>query len=327
MTPPPADALDLLLTVSVVAVALLTLLVPRREAAVVCFLVLGVLLALVWARLAAPDVALAEAVIASGVTGALLVAALTESGPDDSAPAPRSVVRRLAALALGGAAVAVVAVPLAAGLLAAPEGASPDDLGPVASATVDDAVLSHPVTVVLLEFRAYDTLLEVAVLAAAGLAALALHRTGDLRAVPTVVDERPALHALVRYAAPVLVLLAGWLLVAGSDRPGGAFQSGAMLTGLLLLLHLTGQRLRPPVGRLLRPALVVGPVLFVLLGALTLAVDGRWLAPSGPGAGTVVLLLEGVLAVGIGVGLYVLVLAGRPDRRSDRRPDRGEVPR
>jgi len=43
---------------------------------VVMFIVFGLLMALVWVRLAAPDLALAEAAIGAGVTGALLLRAL-----------------------------------------------------------------------------------------------------------------------------------------------------------------------------------------------------------------------------------------------------------
>ena len=44
--------------------------------AIVLFISFGLLMALTWARLEAPDVALAEAAIGAGLTGALLMAAL-----------------------------------------------------------------------------------------------------------------------------------------------------------------------------------------------------------------------------------------------------------
>jgi uncharacterized MnhB-related membrane protein len=47
---------------------------PLRS--VVKFIVLGLMLALSWLRLGAPDVALAEAAVGSGLTGALLLVAL-----------------------------------------------------------------------------------------------------------------------------------------------------------------------------------------------------------------------------------------------------------
>jgi len=44
--------------------------------AVVLFIAFGLVMALVWVRLNAPDVALAEAAIGAGLTGALLLSAL-----------------------------------------------------------------------------------------------------------------------------------------------------------------------------------------------------------------------------------------------------------
>ncbi len=44
--------------------------------ATVLFIVFGLLMALVWARLSAPDIALAEAAIGAGLTGALLLDAV-----------------------------------------------------------------------------------------------------------------------------------------------------------------------------------------------------------------------------------------------------------
>jgi uncharacterized MnhB-related membrane protein len=44
--------------------------------ATVKFIVLGLMLAMTWLRLGAPDVALAEAAVGSGITGALLLVAL-----------------------------------------------------------------------------------------------------------------------------------------------------------------------------------------------------------------------------------------------------------
>jgi uncharacterized MnhB-related membrane protein len=54
--------------------------------AVVSFVALGLVLALTWFRLAAPDLALAEAAVGSGLTGALMLAALRRW--QDGAPDP-----------------------------------------------------------------------------------------------------------------------------------------------------------------------------------------------------------------------------------------------
>jgi len=54
--------------------------------AVVLFVAFGLLMALVWTRLDAPDIALAEAAIGAGLTGALLLTALARLNRADRKP-------------------------------------------------------------------------------------------------------------------------------------------------------------------------------------------------------------------------------------------------
>ena len=68
-------AFDLLLSATLVALAAAALISREPRRAVVLFIAFGLLLALVWARLRAPDVALAEAAIGAGLAGALMLAA------------------------------------------------------------------------------------------------------------------------------------------------------------------------------------------------------------------------------------------------------------
>jgi uncharacterized MnhB-related membrane protein len=67
---------DGLLVIALIWTALRALLVPELFRAVVLFIAFGLLLALAWARLDAPDLALAEAAIGAGLTGALLLDAV-----------------------------------------------------------------------------------------------------------------------------------------------------------------------------------------------------------------------------------------------------------
>lgn len=67
---------DLLLAAMVVFVAWRAMTVPGRVPAVILFVAFGLLMALVWMRLRAPDVALAEAAIGAGLTGALFMATI-----------------------------------------------------------------------------------------------------------------------------------------------------------------------------------------------------------------------------------------------------------
>lgn len=66
-------AFDLLLAASLLWSAWRALSTPRLDQAIVLFIAFGLLMALAWARLSAPDLGLAEAAIGAGLTGALLL--------------------------------------------------------------------------------------------------------------------------------------------------------------------------------------------------------------------------------------------------------------
>lgn len=65
--------LDLLLGFTLVATAGLSLLARDLFRGVIMFIVFGLLMAIAWVRLQAPDIALAEAAIGAGLTGVLLL--------------------------------------------------------------------------------------------------------------------------------------------------------------------------------------------------------------------------------------------------------------
>jgi uncharacterized MnhB-related membrane protein len=71
-----ALAFDLLLIAALLWSAARALTAADLFHAVVLFIVFGLLMALAWARLDAPDIALAEAAIGAGLTGALLLDAI-----------------------------------------------------------------------------------------------------------------------------------------------------------------------------------------------------------------------------------------------------------
>lgn len=67
---------DALLAAALVWLAFRVLFASGDFKAVVLFIAYGLLMSLVWLRLSAPDVALAEAAIGAGLTGVLLIDAL-----------------------------------------------------------------------------------------------------------------------------------------------------------------------------------------------------------------------------------------------------------
>ena len=314
--------LELLVGCAVVVAAAVALVVRDRLASVVTFILLGGLLAALWTSVRAPDVALAEAAIGTGVTSALLVDALADRRSSRVSPGRgRGRVVAWAAAATGGAGLVVV---LVAGVLAAD---ASGDAAPL-TATVDEAMPSaavgHDITAVLLDFRAYDTLLEVAVLLVAVVGAYALAsaaapgaRPAPGRTSPAPLGAEPATHppatlvAFLRVASPVLLLLAAWLLFAGAYQPGGAFQGGAMLAGTAILAAGAGAAPALLEGLPGRAMVTVGPLAFLAAGGAGVLSVGHWLhMPAGIETPATV-AVETVLAVSIGAALATLLLTVR----------------
>jgi energy-converting hydrogenase B subunit D len=70
---PSGWVFDILLVATLIWLAVRALAEVKLFKAVVLFIAFGLLVALAWVRLSAPDIALAEAAIGAGITGALLL--------------------------------------------------------------------------------------------------------------------------------------------------------------------------------------------------------------------------------------------------------------
>lgn len=174
--------------------------------------------------------------------------------------------------------------------------------------------VSNPVTAVLLNFRGYDTLLEMVVLLLALLGVWSLGGT----TLPIDAPPGPVLDSLVRLLVPVLILVAGYLLWVGAHAPGGAFQAGSVLGAAGVLLLLTEWRLHASLAALpLRLTLVAGPVTFLAMAVFTLLTKGQFLEYPQAHAGILILILETAATVSIGVTLAALFLGYRPPNNKD----------
>lgn len=303
------------LAVMLMGVAVRVLLAREAFQATVLFVVFGLLLAIVWCRLGAVDVALAEAAIGAGLTGALLLNTLASIGPRGAAPFPAASGTadgsRFGTAAVGLAAgagtllLAVVVVPLAA--------SRGESRIPVASALPDSGV-TNPVTAVLLNFRAYDTLLEVGVLLLAGMAVVPWAAPRSPR--PSSPPCGPVLAAFVRVMLPVLVLVAAFVLWSGTSAPGGAFQAAALLAAGGVLLLATGAAAPGITSRRGRAVLTAGLAVFVVVALGSQLAGGKFLEYPPRGAGLAILLIETVLTVSIALVLVVLFAATSPEDAS-----------
>jgi hypothetical protein len=124
---------------------------------------------------------------------------------------------------------------------------------------------------------------------------------------------------------PVVVLVAVYLLWAGSSRPGGAFQAAALLAGAAVLLGVS--RLVGPVARdgwLPRAGLVAGLAVFLAVGVGALGTGRRLLEYPAGTASPLILLIEGAATVSIALVLAVLFSGQRevPVPRRGRRRGR-----
>ena len=231
--------LDGSLFILVFAVAVWTVAVRDSFAAVIGYAIYGLLLALVWVRLAAIDAALTEAAIGGGLTSVLLIRAAVRLRPTE--PAARAEIPgplpRIAAALLSG----IVAIALAAVVLTLPDPAP--TLAPQVAEHIASTGLGNAVTAVLLAFRATDTLLEAVVLIFALLAVWAL-TPDDLwggRPGPRYTSDPHGLLAyLARLLPPLGIIVAIYVFWIGADLPGGKFQAGTLLAAMWLLATMAG---------------------------------------------------------------------------------------
>ncbi|MGQ9371530.1 MnhB domain-containing protein [Azospirillum sp. ST 5-10] len=228
---------------------------------------------------------------------------------------------RAVRIAAAGAAVLVAGL-LVRGALLLPR-------APGAGAAVEERLaesgVSHPVTAVLLNFRGYDTLLEVAVLllAAVGVGLMApVGRPAPAATEPLSggPDVSPVAAAFGERLAPMALLAAAHLWWAGSTQPGGAFQAGAVLAGAAVGLVLTGRLALPTRHVALRAGMAAGLAAFVLVAAAAMAAGGAFLEYPPGLAKALIVAVEGVLTLSIGLCLAALVVGVPPRDAGPRGP-------
>jgi len=170
----------------------------------------------------------------------------------------------------------------------------------------------NPVTAVLLNFRAYDTMLEMAVLLAA------VSSVWSLAPQPYAPqpDEGKILEFAVGIVTPFALMVSGYLLWVGAYSPGGAFQAGSVLAGAGVLVILTRDQMPGwQSGAFVRSAIVLGILTFVAVAAGLMFMGQTLLEYPPEWAGILILTIETATMVSIAAILIGLFHGAHPGKK------------
>ncbi|MBN9560149.1 MAG: DUF4040 domain-containing protein [Alphaproteobacteria bacterium] len=308
-----ALAFDCGLAVLILAMAIWTIAARTTFPAVVGFVAYGLLLTLVWMRLAAPDVALTEAAIGGGLTGVLLLGAtsrLRATEPPAVSERP-SVPFRLAVAGL----CTLLSAAIAAVVLLLPDPAP--TLAPEAAAKLSLTGVGNAVTAVLLAYRALDTLLESAVLllALVGVWSLAPDRFWGGAPRSLALRHRDgSLSLLGQVLPPIGIVLGVYIVWVGADAPGGKFQGATIIGAMWVLTMMAGLQTPPEISQAwVRVILVAGAAFFLAVGIAGFWLAGAFLAYPTGFAKSLIVAIEVALTLSVAATLGLLV-AGPPAR-------------
>jgi len=197
---------------------------------------------------------------------------------------------------------------------------------------------TNAVNVIIVDFRGFDTMFEITVLAIAGLIVHVL--LGRFR-VPEGFAARPPdpkfnpliLRSAARFLLPFGTIVAIYLLLRGHNLPGGGFIAGLVLASALVLLRIAGGAPLPAPGALVHPALIaVGLLVAIVTGAAAIALGYPFLTsafghPVWPVVGEVPLASAALFDLGVFitvVGATLLALIVPAILGSERRRSRGQ---
>ncbi len=310
------EILNIGLVILIIGLAGWILFANETFSAVVAFIVYGLLLTLVWAQLNGIDVALTEAAIGGGLTGALLIGAAsrlrtTEKTLNSEQP---SIILKFQA----GIVSCLITAMLVICVLTLPDPAP--SLASKVAINIEQTGVANPITAVLLAFRAMDTLLEAVVLVFAliGVWSLTPDRFWPGRpGLNQSADPNGILAYIARVLTPIGVVIGLYIFWVGADYPGGKFQGATILAAMWMLVIMSGLSKAPVISRrLLRAALVIGPLIFISIGFMGAYWAGAFLAYPEDIAKPLILTIEFALMPSLTLILGLLLL-GAPQRLED----------
>jgi multicomponent K+:H+ antiporter subunit A len=242
----PSNGAALAMWIALVAAVSATVALHRKRLlSLVALGAVGLLVSLVFVLFSAPDLALTQLAV-EVVTVVLLMAALRHlpAHTPVEGTLPRHLRDALLSLAAG-----IGMTVLAYAALTRP-------LASISTYFLEQSVPkgggANVVNVILVDFRGYDTLVEILVLAVAGLvtqALLAGFVAPGPATVPDAENARPLmLRVLARLILPFALAVSAYLFLRGHNQPGGGFVAGLVTAIALLVQYMAGGRDAVPCG-------------------------------------------------------------------------------
>ena len=325
VAPSASDTVSLVAAIILMSAAIGTVLLHRqRLTALVLLSVVGLIIALVFMRFSAPDLALTQLSV-EVVTIVLLLLALhllPQQTPEESSPIRQWRDGILAVLAGLGIAA------LTWGVLTRPYESI---AGYFLEHSVPGGGGTNVVNVILVDFRGFDTLGEITVVAIAALGIYAmLHGlvlklpTTDAQGRPWAADRHPLImEVIARPLLPLALLVSVYIFLRGHNLPGGGFIAG-LVTAVALILQYLASGIQWTQARLrldYHPIIAFGVLIAVLTGLgswifgrpfLTSAFDYFYLPVIGKFELATALLFDlGVYLTVVGATMLILVNLGR----------------
>jgi multicomponent K+:H+ antiporter subunit A len=330
----PLDPVALTATLCLVVGAIGTVVLHRqRWTALVMLSVVGLIVALAFVKLSAPDLALTQLSVEM-VTIVLLLLALYFL--PDTTPKESSLLRRGRDLLL-----ALVAGALSAGLTWAVLIRPYDSIsGWFIDNSVPGGGGTNVVNVILVDFRGFDTLGEITVLAIAAIGIYMMLDGLKLSAPQQDQDGRPwswDTHPLIlstfsRLLLPLALLVAVFIVLRGHNLPGGGF-IGGLITAVALIMQYLANGIawtRPRISGQLHPLIGIGLAVATLTGLASwyfgypflTSAHGHFHLPliGDLELASAMLFDLGVLMVVVGITLVILVRLGELDALDKSRP-------
>ncbi|PKI02148.1 hydrogen gas-evolving membrane-bound hydrogenase subunit E [Glaciecola sp. 33A] len=180
------------------------------------------------------------------------------------------------------------------------------------SSMLNKSGVENPVTAVLLNFRSYDTLLEIAVLLIVAIVMLPQATVSESHSLIRVQQSANAgiiMSSLLRFLTPTLIIMGGYMLWTGAYSPGGAFQAGALIAGAGILIFTNVQYQVNMHSFAFRVLLSIGLCIFILSGFAVALQTGQFLEYPVKYASSIILFIETAATVSIATTLLLLYLA------------------